>query len=528
MATEVKVPSMGESITSGILSAWLVKDGDFVEKDQPIYELETDKITSEATAEVSGIIQFKVEQDAEVDIGATVAIIDDSAKAPTSNDAPKACEVKEPVIESSAKTSIEPTKEAIVEKPQEPEHSEKVLSPASLKHSIETQVDINQVQGTGKDGRITKGDILSAKATNDSPEKETKAAQLDSLVNSTPSTSSDSSTRETRKKMSPLRKKIAQRLVNATQEAALLTTFNEVDMSRVMQLRKTHQESFVKRYGIKLGFMSFFTKAVVNALQSVPAVNARIEGKLPLIEKRNIPKEEAIAEGAMSLFGEKYGDTVRSIRFGQSIELCGGTHVQNTGDLWHFKITSEGAVAAGVRRIEAITTEAVKSFYFDNNRQFFEMKGLLNNSKEPVKVLKSLQDENAALKKQIEQLLKDKTTHLKNELKNQLEEIDGIQFLAIQVDLDAGGIKNLAFELGNEFNRLFLLFGTNIRGKAILTCYISKGIVSDKLHAGTIVRELGKYIHGGGGGQPFFATAGGKNPEGIQQALTAAKNYLQR
>ena len=278
MATEVKVPSMGESITSGILSAWLVKDGDFVEKDQPIYELETDKITSEATAEVSGIIQFKVEQDAEVDIGATVATIDDSAKAPTNKDAPKVSEVKEPVIESSAKTSKAPTKEAVVKKPQEPEHSEKVLSPASRKHSIETQVDINQVQGTGKDGRITKGDILSAKATNDSPEKETKAAQLDSLVNSTPSTSSDSSIRETRKKMSPLRKKIAQRLVNATQEAALLTTFNEVDMSRVMQLRKTHQESFVKRYGIKLGFMSFFTKAVVNALQSVPAVNARIEG----------------------------------------------------------------------------------------------------------------------------------------------------------------------------------------------------------------------------------------------------------
>ena len=278
MATEVKVPSMGESITSGILSAWLVKDGDFVEKDQPIYELETDKITSEATAEVSGIIQFKVEQDAEVDIGATVATIDDSAKAPTNKDAPKVSEVKEPVIESSAKTSKVPTNEAVVEKPQEPKHSEKVLSPASRKHSIETQVDINQVQGTGKDGRITKGDILSAKATNDSPEKETKAAQLDSLVNSTPSTSSDSSIRETRKKMSPLRKKISQRLVNATQEAALLTTFNEVDMSRVMQLRKTHQESFVKRYGIKLGFMSFFTKAVVNALQSVPAVNARIEG----------------------------------------------------------------------------------------------------------------------------------------------------------------------------------------------------------------------------------------------------------
>ena len=278
MATEVKVPSMGESITSGILSAWLVKDGDFVEKDQPIYELETDKITSEATAEVSGIIQFKVEQDAEVDIGATVATIDDSAKAPISNETSKASEVKESVIEPPAKTSTKPLKETAVEKPQDPANSEKVLSPASRKHSIETQVDINQLQGTGKDGRITKGDILSAKATDNSTEKETTSTQLDSLASSTPSASSDSSLRETRKKMSPLRKKIAQRLVNATQEAALLTTFNEVDMSRVMQLRKTHQESFVKRYRIKLGFMSFFTKAVVNALQSVPAVNARIEG----------------------------------------------------------------------------------------------------------------------------------------------------------------------------------------------------------------------------------------------------------
>ena len=281
MATEVKVPSMGESITSGVLSAWLVKDGDFVEKDQPIYELETDKITSEATAEVSGVIQFKVEQDAEVDIGATVATIDNSPKVQTSNDSPKASEVKEPVIEPSAKTSIEPLKESVVEKPQEPKgpkNSEKVSSPASRKHSIEMQVDINQVQGTGKDGRITKGDILSAKAVNDSYKKETTSAQSDSLENSLSSTSSDPSIRETRKKMSPLRKKIAQRLVNATQETALLSTFNEVDMSRVMQLRKAHQESFVKRYGIKLGFMSFFTKAVVNALQSVPAVNARIEG----------------------------------------------------------------------------------------------------------------------------------------------------------------------------------------------------------------------------------------------------------
>ena len=277
MAIEVKVPSMGESITSGILSAWLVKDGDFVEKDQPIYELETDKITSEATAEVSGVIQFKVDQDAEVDIGSTVATIDDSAKAPTNNEEPKEIEAKETPIQPTISDVNDAPKKEEEKKAQEVANSEKSLSPASRKHSIETQVDIDQLEGTGKDGRITKVDILSAKAPQVIAPKESTSNQSGSLTSSTTPTPADSSTRETRKKMSPLRKKIAQRLVNATQEAALLTTFNEVDMSRVMQLRKAHQESFVKRYGIKLGFMSFFTKAVVNALQSVPAVNARIE-----------------------------------------------------------------------------------------------------------------------------------------------------------------------------------------------------------------------------------------------------------
>jgi len=277
MATDVKVPSMGESITSGILSAWLVNDGDFVEKDQPIYELETDKITSEATAEVSGIIQFKVEQDAEVDIGSTVATIDESAQAPTGNKTSATSKADEPVSEPTASAVTESPKQETKALP-ETVQSDKILSPASRKHSIETQVDVDKIEGTGKDGRITKGDILATKATPPLSEKEHTSAQIDSVAKSTTPVSSDPSSRETRKKMSPLRKKIAQRLVHASQEAALLTTFNEVDMSRVIQLRKTHQESFVKRYGIKLGFMSFFTKAVVNALQSVPAVNARIEG----------------------------------------------------------------------------------------------------------------------------------------------------------------------------------------------------------------------------------------------------------
>ena len=273
---------------------------------------------------------------------------------------------------------------------------------------------------------------------------------------------------------------------------------------------------------------SHFSKVTTEQLRDVENfVNARIEGKLPLQEHRSIPMQQAIDEGAMALFGEKYGDEVRAIRFGQSIELCGGTHVKNTADIWHFKISSEGAVAAGIRRIEAITNDAVKDFYFENNRAFFEMKDLLNNAKEPIKALKSLQDENSSLKKQIENLLKAKAKNIKGELKNELIEINGIQFLAKKIDLDAAGIKDVSFELGTQYKNLFLLFGTEQNGKALLSCYISKELVAEKgLNAGQVVRELGKLIQGGGGGQPFFATAGGKNPGGIDDALIAAKNFV--
>ena len=274
---------------------------------------------------------------------------------------------------------------------------------------------------------------------------------------------------------------------------------------------------------------SHFSKMSVDELREVENfVNRRIAGKLPLEEKRNIPMQQAIEEGAMALFGEKYGDTVRTIKFGKSIELCGGTHVKNTGDIWHFKIKSEGAVAAGIRRIEAITNDAVKDFYFENNRALFEIKDLLNNTKEPVKAVKKLQEENTSLQKQIEQLLKDKAQNLTGEIKNQLQEINGVQFLATKVDLDQNGIKNLAFAIGKEYKNLFLLFATSEKkDKAMLTCYISKELANERgYNAGTVVRELGKLIHGGGGGQNFFATAGGKNPGGISKALDRAKDYL--
>ena len=271
MATEVKIPAMGESISSGILAAWHVKDGDYVEKDQAIYELETDKITSEANAEVSGVIKILVEADEEVDIGQVVATIEE-ADAPAASGEAKSepAPAKEEASAPAPETKAAPAAKAEASAPAKSEASA-ALSPAARKAAEETGVDTSKIDGTGKDGRVTKSDILAAAAAPAPKQSEAPAA-------ATPAPTPSKSERETRKKMSPLRRKIAERLVSATQEAALLTTFNEVDMSTVMKLRKQHQEKFVEKHGIKLGFMSFFTKAVTHALQTIPAVNARIEG----------------------------------------------------------------------------------------------------------------------------------------------------------------------------------------------------------------------------------------------------------
>ena len=273
---------------------------------------------------------------------------------------------------------------------------------------------------------------------------------------------------------------------------------------------------------------SHFAKLTVEQLRDVENfVNARIEGSLDLEEHRNTPMKQAISDGAIALFGEKYGDTVRTVRFGQSMELCGGTHVKNTSEIWHFKIKSESAIASGIRRIEAITKDAVKDFYFDTNRAYFEIKDLLNSAQDPVKSVSELKEENTALKRQIDTLLKEKIKHLKQVLKTELSEFNGVLYVSKKLDLDTSGIKDLCFDLGSEFNNLFLLFGAENNGKATLTCYISKEIVAQKyMNAGQVVRELGRHIQGGGGGQPFFATAGGKNPDGIQKALDLAKSYI--
>ncbi|HEX8577062.1 MAG TPA: alanine--tRNA ligase [Flavobacterium sp.] len=273
---------------------------------------------------------------------------------------------------------------------------------------------------------------------------------------------------------------------------------------------------------------SHFAKLTEQQLQQVEDfVNARIQEQLPLVEKRNIPIQQALDEGAMALFGEKYGDTVRAIKFGNSIELCGGIHVNNTADIWHFKIISESAVAAGIRRIEAITSDAVKTFYATQENTLNEIKAALKNPQNSIKAVLALQEENARLARQIETLIKDKVKSKKAESASQIQEINGVRFLATQVDLSPDAAKDLAYELGHLGNNLFLVLATAEGGKPMLTCYISKELVAARsFHAGNVVRELGKYIQGGGGGQPFFATAGGKDVDGIAAALEKAIDFV--
>ncbi len=252
---------MGESITGGVLSAWRVKDGDIVERDQILFELETDKITSEGIAESAGRISLKVPEGEEVSIGDVVAEIDESAAGATPT--PQASGGAEAAAEKTQKTA-----------------TGEILSPAVRRITAETGIDPATVQGSGKAGRVTKGDVLAAAEQ----QKSAPAPSASSAKSATPAPASapaapvSSGERTTRKKLSPIRQRIAERLVSAQQQAALLTTFNEVDLTAVRDLRAKYQDDFVKRHGIKLGFMSFFIKASVYALKEVPAVNAQIDG----------------------------------------------------------------------------------------------------------------------------------------------------------------------------------------------------------------------------------------------------------
>ncbi len=273
---------------------------------------------------------------------------------------------------------------------------------------------------------------------------------------------------------------------------------------------------------------SHFSKVTDEELRQVEnSVNSQIEAQLQLIEHRNIPIKEALDKGAMALFGEKYGDSVRMIEFGDSKELCGGIHVKNSAEIWHFKIISEGAVAAGIRRIEAITCDAVKAFYTNQENTLSEIKEVLKNPQDVLKSVASLQDDNAKLKKQIEQLVKEKIDGLATSLVSEFQDVNGINFLVKQVDLSMAATKDLAQAIGTSKPNSFVVLASIEDDAPNIHCYIAKELVANKgLNAGTVIRELGKYIDGNGGGQPFFASGKGKNTNGITAVLENAVNFV--
>jgi 2-oxoglutarate dehydrogenase E2 component (dihydrolipoamide succinyltransferase) len=267
MSIEVKVPAVGESITSGVLSLWHKQTGDFVSEGEALFTLETDKISTEVPASGTGKLQIQVDAGQEVKIGEVIALLDESVKSPM----PSAKRT------TPAETQAAPTEPT----PGKPESND-ALSPAARRIVEEEKVNLAEVSGTGKRGQVTKSDLLQyLESKSTAPSAPQQSAQPSPPVGDSTVPAAEpvqSAARTSRRKMTPLRKKIAAQLVMAQQSAAMLTTFNECDMSAVMQLRSQYQESFQKRHGVKLGFMSFFIKAVVDALQSVPAMNARIDG----------------------------------------------------------------------------------------------------------------------------------------------------------------------------------------------------------------------------------------------------------
>lgn len=259
---EMKVPSPGESITEVEIASWLVKDGDFVEKDQPIAEVDSDKATLELPAEQSGIITLKAEEGEVVQVGQVVCLIDTDAAKPESSAAPKTENAEAPQAEKKVVEKPAIVQEAKKEeKPAATSYATGTPSPAAKKILDEKGIDASQVSGSGKDGRIMKNDAETA-----------------SVPAMGSSSSTDGSRGSNTTKLSVLRRKIAARLVSVKNETAMLTTFNEVDMSEIFRIRKQYKEEFIQKHGIGLGFMSFFTKAVTRALQLYPDVNASIDG----------------------------------------------------------------------------------------------------------------------------------------------------------------------------------------------------------------------------------------------------------
>ena len=289
------------------------------------------------------------------------------------------------------------------------------------------------------------------------------------------------------------------------------------------QVLGTHVEqkgSLVTPDSLRFDF-SHFQKVTPEQIREVEhLVNAKIRENVPLTEYRNLPIEKAKELGAIALFGEKYGDEVRVVQFGSSIEFCGGTHVSATGKIGMVKIISESSVAAGVRRIEAVTGAKVEEMFDTVQDTINDLKALFNNAPDLKAAISKYIEENAGLKKQMEEFMKEKEAAVKNKLIEGAKEINGVKVIKAVLPMPADAVKNIAFQLKGQFTEnLFVVIGSVFENKPLLTVTMSEDQVKAGLNAGQLVREAAKLIQGGGGGQPHFATAGGKNPDGLNAAV---------
>lgn len=317
-----------------------------------------------------------------------------------------------------------------------------------------------------------------------------------------------------------------------------ISTMNNHSATHLMhaalkQVLGSHVEqrgSLVDEKRLRFDF-SHFSKMTGEEIRKVEQlVNAKIRENVPVHDQRNVPLDEAKAMGAAALFGEKYGDFVRVITFDPnfSIEFCGGTHVPATGQIGMFKIVSETAIAAGIRRIEAITAKHTEELLYEYDDTVSGLKEIFKNQKDLLGAVHHLVGEKKALEKEIDGLKKEKVANLKYELKQQAEQINGINFIAAKIDGDARAAKDLAFMMKDITGNMFLVLGNESDGKANLTVMISDELIkAHGLNAGQFIREIAREIAGGGGGQPHFATAGGKNPAGIENALKKAKALIE-
>ena len=287
-----------------------------------------------------------------------------------------------------------------------------------------------------------------------------------------------------------------------------------------------HVEQKGSRVGpesLRFDFSHFSKLSQDEILKVENYVNTRIENSIILEENRAIPIKKALENGAIGLFGEKYGDVVRTIKFGSSYELCGGTHVNNTSELWQFKIINEGAIASGIRRIEAITYDSVKNYYNSKIDEYNKTKNLLKNPKNLYDSVNSLANENSLLRKEIEILNNEKVKKIKISVIDKLKTISGIKVYSSLIGLKPSKIKDLCFSVGAEVDNIFLILISSENNKIYCSCYISKNLVSDRsLNAAEIIAKLSEVINGRGGGQSFYATCAGDNIGALDKLISTA------